>query len=90
MDYKLFKFSWESYYAMIEGLFICTQAELDNIIGKELYLGEAEGKHSETYGTLEKDDIEEIKVSLKTIAELLDYKGKTICGYNPFDYVEED
>lgn len=54
---KLWKFEWDSDYAFIGGLFVATDEEVQSLIGKEIYIGEYEGKHSDVYGTVEEDEI---------------------------------
>ena len=58
------------------------------VIGKELYFGRVLGKYSEIYGIFELKDIEEINLSDAAIEELLHTVGKTVCGYNPLEYVQ--
>jgi len=87
---KLFNFCWESRGGKVEGLFFATQEELEKIIGKEIIFGEVLGKHSDVYGSLERDEIQEIKLSQETLLELYNYFGETISGYNPLDYLFED
>lgn len=92
MDKKrLWKFKWE-YERMgdVEGLFIATKKEVDSMIGIEVYFGEILGKHSEVYGEIEDGDIIESYASDATVEELEDMFGKSICGYNPLDYISED
>lgn len=86
---KLYKFSWESNYALISGLFLATEEEIKELIGKELILGEIEGKHSDVYGTFEESDIEEIPVSEDYIKETEKVFGRTILGYNPLHYTSD-
>ena len=51
----LWKFHWDCGRAGdVEGLFIATEEEVENLIGSEVYFGEILGKHSEVYGTVEK------------------------------------
>lgn len=54
---KLWKFEWYGEYAFIGGLFVATDEEVKNLIGKQVYFGEYEGKHSEVYGTIEEEEI---------------------------------
>ena len=87
---KLFSFYWGVRGGNVEGLFFATEQELEKIIGKEIIFGEILGKHSDVYGTLEKDEIQEIKLSQETLLELYNYFGETISGYNPLDYLSEN
>lgn len=86
---KLYKFYWDcEREGEVEGIFIADETELENAIGKNVYFGEILGKHSEVYGVLEKEDIEEMKVSKNTLEELEKILGNSISGYNPLSYVE--
>ncbi|WP_297639644.1 hypothetical protein [uncultured Clostridium sp.] len=85
---KLYKFYWDcGRQGEVEGVFIADETELENAIGENIYFGEILGKHSEVYGVLEKEDIEEIKVSKNTLEELEKILGNSISGYNPLGYV---
>ena len=88
---KLFIFNWDcGRDGELESLFIATQEEVDAAIGKELFFGEVLGKHSEVYGTLESDDVNEIDVGEAVVAALLEKMGASVCGYNPLMYISED
>ncbi|RJV96820.1 hypothetical protein DWW15_12945 [Subdoligranulum sp. AF14-43] len=81
---KLWKFEWDSDYAFIGGIFKATDEQIKNAIGKTIYLGEAEGKHSEVYGVLEENDIVLVSdnpIAVKIIPEF---------GYNPLGYISEE
>ena len=81
---KLWKFEWDADYAFIGGLFTATDEEVNNLIGKEIFLGEYEGKHSEVYGTIEEDEITLVSdnpVVVKTIGEF---------GINPLHFLERE
>lgn len=86
---KLYKFEWDSYYAFIGGLFISTDEEINNNIGKNLNLGEANGKHSECYGSFEKEDITEVSDDQDFINKFELLIGKSF-GHNPLDYIQEN
>ena len=81
---KLWKFEWDSCYAFIGGLFLATDEEIQNLIGKDVYFGEVEGKHSEVYGTIEEDEITLVTDDPAIIAVVGEF------GINPLDYLEED
>ena len=88
---RLWKFKWEcGQQGDLEGLFIATKKEVDSMIGIEVYFGEVLGKHSEIYGIIEDGEIIESDASDATIEELEDMFGKSICGYNPLNYISED
>jgi len=87
---KLFKFDfYKGRGGKIDGLFIATQEEVDSVIGKEVGLGDALGKHSDVYGTVEMSAIENVEINNEAVEFLYEKYGSTISGYNPIDYVEE-
>ena len=71
-------------------MFIAEEKEVKDLIGKEVNFGEALGKHSEVYGTIEEGEITEVKVSETTVKEMEEVIGTTISGYNPLEYQEEE
>ena len=91
MNKYLWKFYWDcGRMGEVEGLFIATENEIQNAIGKNIYFGEILGKHSEVYGTLDENDLEKINldsVSIERIAELL---GDNWSGYNPLEYIDDE
>ena len=87
----LWKFQWDcGRSGELEGLFIAPKSEVDRIIGKEIYFGEALGKHSEIYGELEASDLEQMVVSDDLLKELEEVFGTTVSGYNPLEYLPEE
>lgn len=88
---QLFKFEW---YAgrggIIGGLFIATQEQVDAIIGKRLWLGEALGKHSEVSGVIEDDEIERVDIDTSAVEVLYEQFGSTISGYNPVERFDDE
>ncbi len=80
---KLWKFEWESCYAFIGGLFVATDEEIKRLIGKEIFLGEYEGKHSEVYGTIEEDEIVLISDNPVVVEAVGNF------GINPLNFLEE-
>lgn len=91
MNKYLWKFYWDcGRMGEVEGLFIATENEIQNAIGKNIYFGEILGKHSEVYGTLDENDLEKINldsVSIERVAELL---GDNWSGYNPLEYIDDE
>lgn len=81
---KLWKFEWDSNYSFIGGIFKATDEEIENAIGKCVYLGEADGKHSEVYGVLEWQDIELVTDNQLAVSIVPEF------GYNPLEYIEDD
>lgn len=85
----LYKFEWDcGRQGTLEGVFISTSEEINKIIGKEIYFGEVLGKHSEVFGTIEKEEIEELTDDQDFIDKFEILIGSI--GYNPLDYYEED
>ena len=70
----------------LTGVFISTQERVDKLIetGIEVYFGEVLGKHSEIYGSIEKEEIEFITDDEKSVS-VIETHGLTT-GYNPFGY----
>ena len=87
-DRYLWKFGWDcGRMGEVDGLFVASDKEIQNAIGKDVYFGEILGKHSEVYGVLDEDDLEKVNldsVSTERVAKLL---GDTWGGYNPLDYL---
>lgn len=74
----------------LDGLFICTKDELNNLNGRMIHFGEVLGKHSEVYSDETYEHCKVLSDDPHLIADLtatLDYN--TICGFNPLDYIEE-
>lgn len=70
----------------LEGLFISTQEKVDKLVESriEVYFGEVLGKHSEVYGSIDKDEIIFVSDNEEVIKVIED--NKLTMGYNPFDY----
>jgi len=69
----------------LDGLFVATQEEVDEVIGKEVYFGEVLGKHSEIFGVIEENEITLLTTDpliVGTMEQYVTYRG-AICGYNP-------
>ena len=92
MNEKLYLFRWDcGRMGFLDGLFIAYEAEVERLIGKEIYFGEVLGKHSEIYGVLEKEHITAISEDQATIATLKKHgRHGTICGHNPLDCEDEE
>lgn len=89
---KLFEYYWEvGRMGRLEGLFIATQEEVDNAIGKHLSFGEVLGKHSDIEGELWKTEITVRSEDQDLIQKLEEiFEGRNISGYNPLDYLPEE
>lgn len=79
---KLWMFKWDSDYSFIGGLFKATDEEIENLIGKDIYLGEVDGKHSDVWGTVERDDISLVSADPTVVVAVPDF------GYNPLEYTD--
>lgn len=69
-------------------VFVAEDTVVSAAIGKRVYFGEILGKHSEVYGSLDKDDLEVLTDDQGFIAKFEHIVGKGI-GYNPLDYLRE-
>lgn len=88
------KFLWRFYWdcdrmGNVEGLFVATEDEIKNIIGKKIYFGEILGKHSEVYGNIDNEDITKLDLDCETVEKVTKLLGETWSGYNPLEYLEE-
>ena len=87
----LWRFFWDcGRSGEIEGLFVATEEEVDNIVGKFVNFGEVLGKHSDIYGTIECGEILQIDAPVEFINMGREIFGKTWSGYNPFNFLEEE
>lgn len=77
---KLWKFKWKSDYSFIGGLFAATDEEVESLIGREIYLGEVDGKHSEVSGTVERDEITLVSDDPVVVAAVGNF------GINPLEH----
>lgn len=73
----------------LEGLFIASQKEVDEAIGKELYFGEVLGKHSDVQGRLETHEITLVSNNQDKVEWLLGILGTCVSGFNPLEYTQE-
>lgn len=81
---KLWKIAWDCGHGTLYGTFLATDEEVTGLLGKELYMGEQCGKHSEVLWTVEEGEIELFSDDEYVISHVKPF------GYNPFDYIEED
>ena len=88
---KLYKFS-ESFGRMgtLEGLFVEDEKNIDEAMGKRIYLGEVLGKHSEIEIELSFRNLKKVDLCESCVEELRKKFGHTISGTNPLSYMEED
>jgi hypothetical protein len=66
----------------LEGLFVCTQEDYDLAMGKEAWLDEPLGKHSECRVVIDKDNVKIIDISEEAISALVGAVGVNISGFN--------
>ncbi|MEC1625457.1 hypothetical protein P9E08_08700 [Bacillus mojavensis] len=85
----LWKFDWGNDCAYVGGLFVATEDEVANLIGKTVDFGEVAGDYSEVFGVFEEDDIRKVDIDSETVANVSAVLGDTWAGYNPLNYVEE-
>lgn len=88
----LYEFYWNcGRSGHLSGLFIEDEEVVRNLVGSKLYFGEVLGKHSEIYGTWDEGDVELISDDQEKIEWLQGLmKGKTISGFNPVEYVQDE
>ncbi len=88
-DKYLWKFGWDcGRIGEVEGLFVTTQEEIEQNIGKRVYFGEILGKHSDIQGTLDMEDLEKMDLDSETVERVTKLLGETWSGYNPLDYID--
>lgn len=89
---KLYRFHWEiRRMGDVDGVFVATEKEIKETIGKTIYFGEVLGKHSEIYGELEEKDLEVLSEDQEFIEKLIEvFKSHTINGYNPLCYIQDE
>ena len=87
---KLYRFCWpQRRGGDVEGLFVEDSDVVENAIGSDVYFGEICGKHSDVYGTLDEEDLTVVSEDQEKINWLVDILGRSVSGYNPFDYIED-
>ena len=87
---KLYRFCWpQRRGGDVEGLFVEDSDVVENAVGSDVYFGEICGNHSDVYGTLDEEDLTVVSEDQEKISWLVDILGRSISGYNPFDYIEE-
>lgn len=75
----------------LEGLFVATPEEVENLYGKTIHFGEALGKHSEISLKMDESNFTKRSDDPEKVAWLISIfdSETTLCGYNPLDYYEE-
>jgi hypothetical protein len=88
MSKYLWKFYWDcGRQGSVEGMFVATEKEINEAIGKYIYFGEILGKHSEISGTLEENDFEKVDLDSDTVEKVEKVLGAEWSGYNPLGYI---
>lgn len=88
---KLYEFFWDcGRQGDIVGLFIATEEQVKNAIGKRVYFGEVLGKHSEIYGILEERDLFVVSDDQEKIEWLGRILGSSVSGFNPLEYISHE
>ena len=87
----IYKFYWDcGSKGDISGIFVAEESVVEAAIGKEVYLGEVLGKHSEVYGTLDREALELKSDDPVFVEQFIKIIGDgCISGYNPLDYIEQ-
>ena len=72
----------------VEGVFVATKSQVKKALGKQIYLGEVLGKHSEVVlDPFSEEDIALLTDDQEFIAKAIEY-GLTDIGINPLNYLE--
>ena len=88
--YYLWNFYWDcGRMGELTGLFVATEEEIEDIIGKEIYFGEILGKHSEIFGKIKSGDITKVDLDSETVTKVSKVLGIVWSGHYPFDYIED-
>lgn len=86
---KLYRFYWDcGRQGHVKSLFVSDDETIKSNIGKNIYLGEILGKHSEIYGTFDEGDIKELSQDQDFIKKFESIIGKSF-GHNPLSNINE-
>ncbi len=74
----------------IRGLFVATDSDVDDALGKEMYFGEVLGKHSDISGVLRREALQ-VMTTERTDAAFIERFEEIGCatGFNPLNHIEE-
>jgi hypothetical protein len=87
MKHYLWKFHWDcGRSGDLNGLFVATEKEVNDLLGKHCNFGEVLGKHSEIYGEIEEGEIKKVDLDSETVEKVVKVLGHTWSGYNPMHY----
>lgn len=85
----LWRFYWDcGRMGDVESLFVATDSQIKEALGKHVYFGEILGKHSEIYGDFEECDVEKIDLDPDTVGTVTAILGETWSGYNPLKHIQ--
>lgn len=98
---KIYRFYWDAgKMGSLTGMFVVNargEEKLRQLVGRQVYFGEALGKHSEIYGKLEASDLREVPASEADVAVVvrifeLDLSNgwASLSGYCPLNYRGEE
>ena len=90
---NLYSFYWDcGRMGDLQGLFVATPEQIESAIGRQAYFGEVLGKHSEIYGSIDRENITLVSNDHEKVKWLLEVTGgwDTISGFNPLEYLEEE
>ena len=87
---KLYKFEVDfGRQGSLDGLFVSNESDFNMIIGKNVYFGEALGKHSDVEEVMTKEMFEVIELPDEVLDILEEKIGTTLSGFNPVDLLLE-
>lgn len=88
---KLYKYTNNQYRnRTVTSMVLCTEKEITEIDGQEIYISDFFGKHSHAEFTIKKEDFELITDDQDFISQLKDYQIMSFVGFNPFDHFYPD
>ena len=87
MERYLWKFHWDcGRSGDLHSLFVATEQEVKDLVGRDANFGEVLGKHSEVYGTIQEGEITKVDLDTETVEKVSKVLGDIWSGYNPMDY----
>lgn len=85
---QLYRFTFDcGRQGTLEGVFFADPDKVARAIGRGVHFGEALGKHSEIYGTLDAEEVTLLDVG-EDLAVLRRHAGLITSGYDPLEYVK--
>jgi hypothetical protein len=74
----------------VTSIFVATEEEIEEALGKQIYFGEILGKHSEVFCDLEREHLKKIEIDSDAVTKVVAELGRTWSGYNPLEYIDEE